>query len=458
MVDRCIVYDGEIPQTTDILNTNKFGMVGQAMLNQAILGSNVAVAGLACTPTGPASLQVVVGPGSVYATDEADATAYGDLGTDTTVIYKQGIRYAGGNLTITPPSTSGYSQVFLVEVILQDIDAGSVVASYYNSAVLTNPLAAPFAGPANDGLPQYTTRTVVATIALKAGVAAPTGSQTVPAPDAGYTGLYAITVANGQSTITSGNIVLLATAPFFPTLPAIPGDVQDQTWVGFNDTSGAANAVTITPYPPITSYVAYQKFAVKVANTNTGTSVLNVNGVGNANIVLPGGAALSGGELGAGAISEFTYDGANFELVSVPVNALRVLKQNTTFYVNASTGSDTTGTGTAAAPWQTLQHGYNVVQQTYFNSSATITFNCVGTFTAGVACPPLAGSTNTTVIFLFPTAGSSITATNSSCFDALSGSNLIVECTGSGTLALSGPASATSRQYDSQASVAWRTR
>ena len=48
----------------------------------------------------------------------------------------------------------------------------------------------------------------------KAGIAPRRAPRPTPAPDAGYTGLYAVTVANGQSTITSGSIQRLATAPF----------------------------------------------------------------------------------------------------------------------------------------------------------------------------------------------------------------------------------------------------
>jgi hypothetical protein len=318
-MDRPIVYDGALPQTTDILNLGKMGMVGHAFLARALLGGSTAVHGLACNPTSPASLQVTIGAGSIYALDEVDATAYGDLGTDTNTILKQGILYNPTTLTITPPSTSGYSQVFLVQAILQDIDAGSEVLSYYNA---TNP-AQPFSGPDNDGQSQYTTRTVACTIALKAGAAAATGTQTTPTPDAGYVGLYAITVANGQATVTSANIATLATAPFFPTLPAVPGDVQNGTWVGFDDTSATANTVVITPQPQITALAEYQKFRVKIKNTNTGPSALhivNTSGTLSAAIQLPSGSALAGGEMKAGSISEFIYDGSVAELTSFPAN------------------------------------------------------------------------------------------------------------------------------------------
>ena len=169
-------------------------------------------------PTGPATLNVVIGTGSIYTLEAADAAAYGSLGTDSNQVVKQGLLEAPQTLTITPPTTSGFSQVFMVEAIYADTDSGSTVLPYFNSA---NP-ALPLSGPGNDGLTQNTVRQGVCTIALKAGTAATTGTQVAPSPDAGYVGLYLITVANGQTQITSSNIATYSAAPFIPfTIPQI---------------------------------------------------------------------------------------------------------------------------------------------------------------------------------------------------------------------------------------------
>jgi hypothetical protein len=253
-MDRVLVSDAALLQSTDILSTNKFGMIAQAFLARAILGVPTLVDGLACNPTSPASLQVTVGVGSIYALDPVDATAYNDLGVDNNTIVKQGILYNPVTLTITPPTTAGYSQVFLIQAILQDIDTGASVVSYFNPAILTNPLAQPFAGPNNSGQSQFTIRSCACAIGLKPGAAAPSGTQTMPAPDFGYSGLYAITVANGQATITSTSIAQLASAPFLAKngkLPQIPTGVQNETWSYAPDTSAggpaqATNASTST--------------------------------------------------------------------------------------------------------------------------------------------------------------------------------------------------------------------
>lgn len=331
MTDRVIVYDGALPQTTDILYTNKFGLVSEAYQHLAILGTNTVVAGLAVTPTTPtASLQVNVAVGAIYQMDPTDAAAYGDLGIDNTNIMKQGILSTPQVLTIVPPSTAGFSQVFLVQAILNDVDGGSLVLSYYNSAVQTNPLAAPFSGPANSGTSNFTTRTCVCAIALKAGVAASTGTQVTPSPDSGFTGLYAITVANGQTQITSTSIARLPTAPYFPTLPQVPYGVQQGTYVYAGQDTGTANNYVITfiaGQPVPTSYVAGMGVKFKALNACSGASVVNVNGLGNVSIRRASGAAVTTGDIVSGQVVELTYDGTNFQM------------QN---YMGAGAGTNTT--------------------------------------------------------------------------------------------------------------------
>ncbi len=312
MTDRVIVYPGALPQDTDQLYTNKFAMIAEAFQNAAILGNSTVVAGLACTPTAPASLQVNIGTGSIFQIDPTDATPYGSLGVDNASIMKMGTNQAPVTLTITPPSTAGYSQVYLVQAILQDVDAGATVLSYYNSS---NPLQ-PYSGPNNSGSSNYTQRLTKCTIALKAGVAATTGTQTAPTPDAGYVGLYTITVANGATQITSAAITQLSTAPFFPTLPSVPSNVQNGTWLWGTDT-GAANAYVVNvPYPVPVAYVAGMTIRFKAANANSGASTVNVNGLGAVAIKRAGGAALASGDILSGQVLELTYDGVNFQMAN----------------------------------------------------------------------------------------------------------------------------------------------
>lgn len=210
-MDRQIVYPGAIPLEVDLLNSNKYALVGLSKLAAAILGTSTMLNGLACVPDAPASLNVSVGAGEIYSLQNVDGTAYSSLAADTAhQILKQGIRMDAGLLSCPAPGTAGQSINYLIQVTYTDTDSGATVLPYYNAS---NPTQA-YSGPANSGTAQNTVRKGVCTVAVKAGIAATTGTQTTPAPDAGYVGAWVVTVANGQTSITSGNISLYSGAPF----------------------------------------------------------------------------------------------------------------------------------------------------------------------------------------------------------------------------------------------------
>jgi hypothetical protein len=365
-MDRVIVYDGALPQTTDVLQTNKFTMVDQAYQNRAIVGVNTAVSGLACTPTSPtADLHVTVGVGSIFQSLSADSTAYGDLGTDIAIpIIKQGINAAPVVLTITPPGTPGQSQVYLVQAIASDVDAGSTVLSYYNSS---NP-AAPYSGPANSGASNFTIRTCPCSIALVAGTPATTGTQVTPPPQAGYVGLYAVTVANGQTQITAGNIVNYPLALFIPPLTTVPNQVQAGAWVYCADT-GAINALVVTPTPNIAALTVGLGLRVKVLVSNNAASTITINytnASGTASTYGPiaikrgSTAALASGDLISGAIIDIIYDGTNFQMMN---------------YIG-STGSNTSNVTQVGLPYIADTGTQNALIATFSPS--------IGSYAAGV--------------------------------------------------------------------------
>jgi hypothetical protein len=240
MTDRIIVYPGSIPQDTDLLKTNQNAMVALGFLAQATLGTGTSADGLDCTPTIPASLSVLVSAGSIYSVQNLESTSYGSLPSDTDdQIVKQGIVLGNTSFTITPPTTSGQSRVYLVQAQFEEVDGGETVLPYFNAANQD----VPYSGPANDGSAQNTERQGKCILSLKAGTAASTGSQVTPTPDAGFVGLWAITVANGASTITSGNIAQYPGAPFI-------GNKLTQRVAKVQMTSfTAAGSYTYTPDP-----------------------------------------------------------------------------------------------------------------------------------------------------------------------------------------------------------------
>lgn len=218
-MDRQITYPTAEVLDTDILLTNKNAMIGLGYLAQAVLGSTTVVDGLACSATTPASMGVNVATGSIYSLAQIDATAYGSVNADTVnQIVKQGIAIGTSNFNCPAPGTAGQSVVYLVQARYQDVDGGS-----------TN---LPFVS-ATDGSVTYTMENTVrqgkCVLSLKTGTAAASGSQVTPTPDAGYVGLWAITVANGAATITGANIAQYPGAPFLKAkMPSLPASIRPQ--------------------------------------------------------------------------------------------------------------------------------------------------------------------------------------------------------------------------------------
>lgn len=174
-----------------------------------ILGTSTIATGLACTPG--SGLTVSIAPGRMYSLQNIDNTAYSSLPLDTThQILKQGILLDAAVLACPAPVTSGQSINYLIEGAYQDSDTGNATLIYYNAANPTQP----FTGPENSGTAQPTVRKGIISLLAKAGTPATTGTQTTPAADSGYTGLYVVTVANGASSIVTGNIAKAGGAPF----------------------------------------------------------------------------------------------------------------------------------------------------------------------------------------------------------------------------------------------------
>lgn len=308
-MNRHIVYPGQIPLDTDLLNAIQDSYYGVGWMAQSILGTGTVTVGMAVSPTVPASLQVTVAPGAIYSLQTVDTASYGSLSTDSNQIVKQGLSKSTQTLTITPPATTGYSQNYLVQVAFAETDTAAIILPYYNAS---NPSVA-WSSPNNSGASQNTIRQDNCVISLKAGVPAATGSQTTPAPDSGNIGIYVITVANGQTTITSGNISLLSSAPFFSNLPQIPALVQNNSWI-YAVAAGSANALTATLSPVPASYTAGLGILLKIATTNTGAATLNVNGLGAVAITRADLSPVQAGDLVAGAIVRLHYDGTQFQV------------------------------------------------------------------------------------------------------------------------------------------------
>lgn len=90
-------------------------------------------------------------------------------------------------------------------------------------------------------------------------------------------------------------------------------DQQEQTFI-YGAGSGT-NAITVSLPVPITSLQSGMVVVVKIANTNTGSTTLNVDGLGAVTVKKQSGGSLvnlSAGDLVADSIVPFHYNGTNF--------------------------------------------------------------------------------------------------------------------------------------------------
>lgn len=273
-------------------------MTALAKLCAAIFGTSGAVNGLACSPTTPASMSVNIGQGEIYQIASLEATACGTLPVDNSdVILKQGIQFGSNTLSgFAAPSTPGQSISYLVCAQYQDSDisldpttgATSVVLQFYNAAAPTSPLS----GPNNSGASSNTFRDGIVAYSVAAGISAVTGSQVIPSPPAGWIGLWVVTVAYGQTTITSSNIAAYSGAPFinstlFGQSPAFQVSPTAPTPPQFDATTKSATMAALTRMGMQSSGFALVSSNTTLTNAVVGGTVQVSNNTGPVTLTLP---------------------------------------------------------------------------------------------------------------------------------------------------------------------------
>jgi hypothetical protein len=92
---------------------------------------------------------------------------------------------------------------------------------------------------------------------------------------------------------------------------------------------GAVNAYTLTPTPPLPSYVLGMEILFFPTATNTGACTLNISALGDIPIVSVSNVTLVAGDLVAMHPYRATYDGTNFRLNSITKNYVDQLAFNT---------------------------------------------------------------------------------------------------------------------------------
>lgn len=207
-MDRVIVYPGQVPLETDLLNTNKNTMLAIGRLAALAGGpkpnTNAWAEGLAVTQTPVASLSVNIGPGSMYISQVVDSTTYSSIPADTAnSIPKQGINLGTSTVTLNKAGlTAGNMQYVVIvgQVANPEDSADSTVLPYYNS----NSSSVALNGPSNTGTSQPRRRTPTLSFSAVYGTPVSTsGTALVPTLSAGQIGLAKILLKSTTTTLTS---------------------------------------------------------------------------------------------------------------------------------------------------------------------------------------------------------------------------------------------------------------
>lgn len=141
--------------------------------------------------------------------------------------------------------------------------------------------------------------------------------------------------------------------------------------------AGAANAQTLTyPVAPA-GYSTGDGYVFIAGLTNTGTTTLNVNGLGAINIQI-GSASLVGGELVAGHPVTVYFDGAHFQLTSILTNAVQFGSQGSAFPYGGAYAGGQQSFATGTSPL-----GNNAIRATG-TSGLQSAFNFTNLFPHGV--------------------------------------------------------------------------
>lgn len=143
------------------------------------------------------------------------------------------------------------------------------------------------------------------------------------------------------------------------------------------------NTITGNASPAIAAYAAGQTFRFVPANTNTGATTLQINGVGSAQNVFAFGAACVGGELVAGVPVTVVHDGTRFQIIGA--FSPRLNFQHTAFLLVSSTTTNLSdATYTRINLIEQLDPGNNIPASNYYVAPANGNYFVFGSVAIGI--------------------------------------------------------------------------
>lgn len=134
------------------------------------------------------------------------------------------------------------------------------------------------------------------------------------------------------------NAIIDAVIVGFDKLPAPDALEENRVTFAGNDT-GAANAYVIGPTFPVTAYNVGAQFTFVATNANTGPSTLNISGVGAVALKRQDLTDLVAGDITPGMIVEARYDGARFQLTSLPGSSVALASASATAAAASATAA-----------------------------------------------------------------------------------------------------------------------
>lgn len=150
--------------------------------------------------------------------------------------------------------------------------------------------------------------------------------------------LYTYAAADARLGVGSDGEILFAdsaesTGLKWDAVPVSQANVQNNSFTYAVDSSGAANTVTVALSPALTAYADGQSFWVKIANTNTGNTNINVNSLGDLDLLCDAGEELLSGALVSGDFYQIVVDNTNSQARVVDQRTIAVEAQG--FYNGA---------------------------------------------------------------------------------------------------------------------------
>src|SRR6516225_5762727 len=155
------------------------------------------------------------------------------------------------------------------------------------------------------------------------------------------------------------------------------------------DTSATPGLIVATTNPVPASLAIGMLFNIKVANTNPGTTMMQLNGGTSIETVRTDGSLMIGGNVIAGEEYMFVYNGTNFTSTIMPVP---VQPPQTTFYVRTDSTSTVDSNGlesnsgfanTSTSAFKTIQGAINTIKNRYISQTLITVRVADGTYTSG---------------------------------------------------------------------------